>query len=149
MCSAPIVGRVFVGGSRLNLPNTAFAPQTPFKYGSPGANQYPCRSSFDSILYALGAATGQAAYDLNAVGDDAYQLFTDSRLGGVQVIADPDPGRGGSQVNKEESKAGGPVQPPPPPGIPPSSTTASSNVVYQASPGQPYPAMKFGSTVCQ
>jgi hypothetical protein len=145
-CEGATLGRVFIGASRLNLPNTAFAPPTPFKFGS---GQYPCRSSFDSILYALGAATGLSAYDLNASGDDAYAIFTDSRLGGVAVIADPDPGRGGSQVNKEEGKVGGPVQPPPPPGIPPSSSTASASVVMQASPGRPYPAMKFGSTVCQ
>jgi len=140
------VGRVFIAASRLNYPNTAFAPPTPIKFGT---GDYPCRSSFDSILYALGAETGLAAYDLNASGDDAYRIFRDSRLGSVGLIADPDPTRKGSVLNKEEGKVTGEVVPPPPPGLPPSKTTTQANVVLAETPGKPLPAVKFGSTVCQ
>src|SRR4029453_8604497 len=49
------VGRVFFGGTRFNPPGSAFAPPVP---------PFPCRSSFDSILYARGAQSGLRAHHL-------------------------------------------------------------------------------------
>jgi hypothetical protein len=143
VCGAT-VGRVFFGGARLNLPNTAFAPPTPMKFGT---GTYPCRSSFDSIVYALGAVSGLAAYDLNATGDDAFRIFKDERLAALKITAPPVTGQTGQAV-KEVGKVGGPVEPPDPAGIPPSSTTASASVVAKASATSPLPAVRFGSSVC-
>ncbi len=144
-CSSP-VGRVFFAGTRLSLPNTRFAPITPLACGS---GQYPCRSQFDTIIYALGAATGNAAYDLNAAGDDAYRIFRDSRIAAITVLADPDPARGGSSFTADEGLVKGVPKPPPPPGVPPTATTATANVVMARAPGQPAPAVRYGTTVCQ
>jgi hypothetical protein len=138
------VGRVFFGGARLNLPNTAFAPPTPMKFGT---GTYPCRSSFDSIIYVLGATSGLAAYDLNASGDDAFRITKDERLAALKVTAPPITGETGGAV-KEVGKVGTTVDPPDPPGVPPSSTTASASVVIKAVPGAPLPAVRFGSSVC-
>lgn len=144
-CSDP-VGRVFFGGTRLNLPNTVFAPPTPLACGT---GDYPCRSSFDSIVYALGAKTGLAAYDLNASGDDAYRIFRDNRIAAIAMLADPDPGAGGSSFNTDEGEMKAPPKPPPPPGVPPTSTTATANVLMERVPGYPPPSVHYGSTVCQ
>ena len=138
-------GRVFFGGTRLNLPNTQFAPPTPLKHCT---GTYPCRSSFDSIVYFLGAQSGAAAYDVNASGDDAYRVFNDSRLVGLQTQADPGQG-GGSRVNYDEGLMRGAPSPPPLGGIPPNSTTSNMSVVPAQVPGEPPPAVRFGSTVCQ
>jgi hypothetical protein len=142
-----LLGRVFFGGTRLNLPNTVFAPPTPLACG--GTGEYPCRSSFDSVVYALGAKTGLAAYDLNSSGDDAYRIFRDSRITAIGMLADPDPARGGSAFNTDEGEMKGTPKPPPPPGIPPTSTSATANVVMERVPGQPPPSVHYGSTVCQ
>jgi hypothetical protein len=143
VCGATL-GRVFFGGARLNLPNTAFAPPTPMKFGT---GSYPCRSSFDSIVYAVGAVSGLAAYDLNATGDDAFRIFKDERLAALKITAPPVTGQTG-QMAKEVGKAGGPVAPPDPKGVPPSSTTASASVVFKAVAGSTLPAVRFGSSVC-
>jgi hypothetical protein len=144
-CANP-VGRIFYAGTRLSLPNTKFAPITPLACGS---GVYPCRSQFDSILYALGATTGLPAYDLNASGDDAYRIFRDSRIAAITVQADPDPGRGGSSFAPDEGLMKGIPKPPPPPGVPPTTTTATANVVLVREAGRPAPAILYGSTVCQ
>lgn len=146
VCGAPIIGRVFFAGTRLSLPNTKYAPITPLACGS---GTYPCRSQFDSIIYALGAETGQAAYDLNSAGDDAYRIFRDSRIAAITVQADPDPGRGGSSFAPDEGLMKGTPKPPPPPGVPPTATTATANVLMVRAAGQPAPAIRYGSTVCQ
>jgi hypothetical protein len=143
-CTPPILGRVLFGGARLNLPNTAFAPPTPMKFGT---GQYPCRSSFDSIIYVLGAVTGGAAYDLNASGDDAFRISKDERLAALKITAPPVTGQTG-RASKEVGKVGGPVAPPDPPGVPPSSTTASASVVLKTPVGSTLPAVRFGSSVC-
>jgi hypothetical protein len=154
-CTVPVVGskcqgdllqRVFFGGTRLSLPNTKFAPPTPLACS---AGQYPCRSQFDSILYALGVQTGQAAYDLNANGDDAYRIFRDSRIAAIGLQADPNPGAGGARFAADEGLMKGTPKPPPIPGVPPTATTATANVILKREPGQPAPAVQYGSTVCQ
>jgi hypothetical protein len=137
-------GVVFFAGTRFNPPLSAFAPQP-----VPGnAATYPCRSTFDSIIYSLQAASGNAAYDLNATGDDAYAIFQDSRVVGIGMQADPEPGRGGSRFSADEGqrKPGTQEFPPPKPGKPPA---GGSNVRLGYRADHPMPAMKFGSTVCQ
>jgi hypothetical protein len=168
-CSEPLVGakctgtllqRVFYGGTRLSLPNTKFAPSTPLACGcaadpaidSCDPNEqvccgYPCRSQFDSILYAVGVETGDAAYDLNASGDDAYRIFRDSRISAVSFTASVS--GGGSTFVADEGLIKGTPKPPPPPGVPPTVTSATASVVLRREPGQPAPVVQYGSTVCQ
>jgi hypothetical protein len=146
-CTGNLLQRVFFGGTRLSPPNTKFAPPTPNACG--GVGQYPCRSQFDSIIYALGVASGQAAYDLNASGDQAYRIFRDSRIAAISVQADADSSRGGSTFTADEGLMKGTTpKPPPPPGVPPTASTATANVVMKRQPGAPPPAVRYGSTVC-
>ncbi len=63
--------------------------------------------------------------------------------------ADPDPGRGGSSFTPDEGLMKGTPAPPPPPGVPPTATTATANVILAREPGQPAPAIRYGSSVCQ
>jgi len=94
--------------------------------------------------------SGDAAYDLNSGPEDAYRIFRDSRIAAISFQADPDPTRGGSRFTADEGLIRGvPPKPPPPPGVPPTTTTTSSNVVLKREPGQPAPAVQYGSTVCQ
>jgi hypothetical protein len=146
VCQGDMLQRVFYGGTRLSLPNTKYAPPTPLACGT---GEYPCRSQFDSILYALGVKTGQAAYDLNASTDDAYRIFRDSRIAAISFQADPDPGRGGSSFTADEGLMKGVPKPPPPPGVPPTTTSATASVIFKREPGQPTPVVQYGSTVCQ
>jgi hypothetical protein len=145
-CNGELLERVFFGGTRLSLPNTKYAPPTPLACGG---GEYPCRSQFDSILYALGVKSGQAAYDLNAAGDDAYRIFRDSRIAAISFQADPDTSRGGSRFVADEGLMKGTPKPPPIPGVPPTATTATANVIFKREPGQPAPSVQYGSTVCQ
>jgi hypothetical protein len=146
-CNGSLAWRVFFAGTRLSLPNTKFAPPTPLACGT---GEYPCRSQFDSIIYALGAKSGAAAYDLNSgAADDAYRIFRDSRIAAITMQADPDPGRGGSSFAPDEGLMKGVPKPPPPPGVPPTAQTATANVVIAREPGKPAPAVRYGSTVCQ
>jgi hypothetical protein len=102
-------GRVFFAGSRLIPPGTQFAPPPP-----------PCRSSFDSILYAVGAATGNAAYDLNATGQDEYVEYQSQKIQAVQV-------KGGIVV---VDRGLGAEVPPPPPAPPDVLVPPTSGSVY-------------------
>jgi hypothetical protein len=145
-CEGALLQRVFFGGTRLSVPNTKFAPPTPL---SCSTGEYPCRSQFDSVLYALGVKSGLAAYDLNSASDDAYRIFRDSRIAAIFFQADPDPGRGGSRFGVDEGLVKGVPKPPPPPGIPPTTTSATASVVLKREPGQPAPVVQYGSTVCQ
>ena len=128
-------GRVFFGGTRFNRPASTYAPPVP---------PFPCRSSFDSILYALGAQSGLAAYNL-AFGN-TYQIFQDSRIVALSTQAAP----GASRLAKDEglAKTGQPIEPPPPMGLSPT-TQATQNVIPVSGPGLPQPSVRFGSTVCQ
>jgi hypothetical protein len=145
-CSSDALGRVFFAGTRLSDPNTLFAPPTPLACG---LGNYPCRSQFDSIIYALGATTGLAAYNMNPAGDQAYRIFRDSRLVAIGMQGDPDPGRGGASFTADEGLVKTVPKPPPPPGVPPQETTATANVMMAREEGQPPPAVYYGSTVCQ
>jgi hypothetical protein len=129
------LGRVFFGGTRFNAPNTPNAPPVP---------PYPCRSSFDSILYAVGAETGLAAYDLPS--GLSYMIFQDSRIVALSTEASPRE----ALLAKDEglAKAGAPISPPPEMGLAPT-TQSTQNVIPVAGLGLPTPAVRFGSTVCQ
>jgi hypothetical protein len=133
---APPRGIALFAGTRFNAPLSAYAPVPP---------PYPCRSSFDSILYALGSRSGQAAYDLNATGDNAYSIFRDSRLVAIGTQADPTQGTG-STLNKDEGliKAGALPAPPPKAGQP---STVGGSVTPALVGG--VPTFRFGSTACQ
>jgi hypothetical protein len=135
----PPQGVAFFVGTRFNPPGSAYAPVPP---------PFPCRSTFDSIVFVLNADSGTAAYDLNATGDDAYVIFQNSRIAGIQVMADPSSPTGAA-VAKDEGlmKPTEPIDPPPQPGLPPQTTTP--DVRPEAQPGQPLPTVRFGSTVCQ
>jgi hypothetical protein len=146
-CSGTLLQRVFFGGTRLSLPATMFAPPTPLACDNNGA--YPCRSQFDSILYALGVETGEAAYDLNSSTDDAYRIFRDSRIAAISFQADPNPGQGGSRFAADEGLIKGVPKPPPPPGVPPTTTVGASSVTMWGGSGQPQPVVQYGSTVCR
>jgi hypothetical protein len=109
----------------------------------------PCRSQFDSILYALISQTGDDAYDLNSGDEDSYRVFRDQRLSAVSMFADPDTSRGGSRLNPDAGRLKGAPKPPPPAGIPPTASSVSASVTMKREAGQPPPAIHYGSTVCQ
>jgi len=93
----------------------------------------------------LGARYGQAAYDLNSAGDDAYSIYRDSRVVALTTQADPNQGTG-SSLNKDEGlmAAGTPPAPPPKPGKP---AGAGSNVSPATKGG--VAIVRFGSTACR
>ena len=128
-------GRVFFAGTRFNAPNSQFAPPVP---------PFPCRSSFDSIIYPLGAESGLSAYDVGTGND--YVIFQDSRIAALSTQAAPK----GAILAKDEglSKPGQPIKPPPPMGLSPT-TQSTQNVIPVSGPGLPQPTVRFGSTACQ
>jgi hypothetical protein len=107
----------------------------------------PCRSSFDSIVFALNINTGGAAFDLQSA-DDTYTLFQDSRLVGLFTTYSPDTSSGGKLV-LDEGLVKGTVQPPPPAGQPQGLYSSNYSVSSVIKPLTPAPGVRFGSTVCQ
>lgn len=68
--------RVFFAATRFNPAGTVNAPPPP-----------PCRSSFDSLVFALGALTGNAAYNLNSgSGQDEYVEYIGEKVQAIQVV---------------------------------------------------------------
>ena len=128
-------GRVFFAGTRFNAPNTQFAPVVP---------PYPCRSSFDSILYGLAAKSGLAGYVIDGA-TNGFAIFQNSRIAALSTEASPIM----SQLAKDEGLAtpGAPITPPPNMGRAPSA--GPTTVTVRGGPGIPQPAVRFGSTVCQ
>jgi hypothetical protein len=108
--SDPPAGRVFFAATRFNLPGTPNAPAPP-----------PCRSSFDSLLVALGAESGLAAYDLSSGGDDRFLQVTGQRIQAVRVA-------GGRLVVDMGLGAQNPPPPPAPPSTPPPVQNPLQNV---------------------
>jgi len=117
-------GRVFFAGTRFNALTATV-----------------CASSFDSVLFALEAATGGAAYDLNLSGDDRFVTLTNQRVNAVQVVA-------GRLVVDMGLGAQNPPQPPAPPVTAPPAPGPNANVsVVSNVPGTiPF---KLGSSVCR
>jgi hypothetical protein len=139
-----ILGRVFFAGTRFNPPNSTFAP-TPCT--GPACNPVvPCRSSFDSIFYALGAKSGDAAFDLNLNEDDAFVVIDNSKIAAVGIIAAPETGGGDDAETKvfiDEGLGAG--------AMPPSnSVPEGGNAPGQAGSGGVTTAMvRTSSTICQ
>jgi hypothetical protein len=67
--------RVFFAVTRFNPAGTLTAPPPP-----------PCRSSFDSQVFALAGNTGNAAFDLNASGQDEFVQYTGEKVQAIQVV---------------------------------------------------------------
>jgi hypothetical protein len=116
-------GRVFFAGTKFNPAGSS------------------CASSFDSIIFALEAATGGAAFDLNASGDDRSVTLTNQRINAVQVVA-------GKLVVDMGLGAQNPPPPPTPPATAPPAPGPNANVsVVSNVPGTiPF---KLGSSVCR
>jgi hypothetical protein len=134
----PPNGRVFFVGTRFNPPG---AP-SPFEAPVPP----PCVSSFDSILFAVGAESGGAAYDF---GGSEYYKMSGQRVQGVRVA-------GGQLVLDTGLQAQNPPPPPAPPVVLPPVPSPISNVRFGSSQtnnnGLPIPGtMPFisGSTTCR
>jgi hypothetical protein len=72
----------------------------------PGAAD--CIPNFNSAFFGLGAVTGDAAYDLNAAGDDRYVLMTGQKINAVR-------GASGQIVLDKGVLGAAPPAPPPPP----------------------------------
>ena len=127
-------GRVFFAGSRFNPPGTQFAPPPP-----------PCRSSFDSILFALGAGSGNAAYDLNGTGQDEYVEYSSQKVNAIQV-------KSGILVVDRGLGAEVPPPPPAPPEILTAPTTGSVyaglSIPTQFKVSNRSMAFQMGSAVC-
>ena len=138
--SDPPLGRVFFAGNRFNLPATANAPTPP-----------PCVSSFDAILFAVGAESGNAAYDLNS-SDGRSVTKIGQRVQAVRVAQ-------GRLVVDTGLSADIAPPPPAPPVILPAAAAPLGNVLYGASPTSPlwgqYQAGQFSmnfktsSSVCK
>jgi hypothetical protein len=133
----PPAARVFFAANRFNPPGSANAPQpTP-----------PCISSFDAILFALGAESGNAAYDLSASGDDRFAVKTGQRVQAIRAS-------GGRLVVDTGLQADIAPPPPQPPVALPPQPAPLANVFLGAQPGTPLftqsPAsFKVGSSVCR
>ena len=129
------IGRVFFTGTRFNPPGTPEAPPP-----------FPCRSSFDSVVFVVGAETGQAAFDLSAVGggtSDQFLVFKDSRLLGVQLAPDVRTSATGTNATRvvldeglvKTDASGNPIiKTPPPKGIQPINVArVSTEAAFSAS----------------
>lgn len=71
--------RVSFGATRFNKPSDPDAPPVP---------PYPCRSSFDSLVYGLKADAGTGAYNLPNDGG-AAEFIEDTRIMALAVVAHP------------------------------------------------------------
>jgi hypothetical protein len=115
-------GRVIYAGTRFN---------------PAGSN---CASSFDSILALLQGATGGAAYDLNASGDDRFLTITNQRVNAVQVVG------GQLVVDMGLGAQNPPPAPAPPATAPPAPGPANVSTVANIPGTVPF---KLGSSVCR
>ena len=80
--------RVAFGATRFNPPGSPDAPPVP---------PYPCRSSFDSVVYGLKSESGTGAYNLPQDGG-AAQFVQNARILTLAMIPDPPTGQGGVQA---------------------------------------------------
>jgi hypothetical protein len=135
-------GRVFFAGTRFNPPGSTFAPPVP---------PYPCRSSFDSVVFGLGAVSGLGAFNLSTGPNTAMIVISGVRMTGISISTDATPGNmSGTRVNLDFGKAGGLPNPPPPPGINPNTGGAPAilSTLPAGSGANSFPGATF-VTVCQ
>ena len=101
-----------------------------------------CISSFDSILFALTAGTGAAAYDMGQADPTVgYKTFINAKIAGVEVV-------NGQLVLDQSIGVGAPPLPPAPPTTLPPSSGGDGDVFL----GSALPAsmpFRVGSVVCQ
>jgi len=124
----PLVARgdpfniVFFIGTQFNPAGTSLDPAAD-----------PCTSSFDSIIFALNADNGNAAYDLQTgATDDRSAIWRGQKVQNITA-------RGGKVVLDTGLQAGGAPPPPPPPA--PQSNSAYASVSTTAT--------RYGSPVCK
>jgi hypothetical protein len=131
-------GIVLFGATRFNPPGTPEAPPP-----------YPCRSSFDSIVYVLDAAAGGAAFNTGQ-GDGSYVLQKNSRLVGIGTAADPSPTGAGTKIVVDEGikKQGVPPTAPAKRGVPPQTTTGGGAGTVPDAVGRNVAISAMGSSVC-
>jgi hypothetical protein len=127
----PLVAQVDSANANANVVffiGTQFNPA-----GTSTTSTEPCVSSFDSILFAVNAVSGNAAYDLQlGATDDRSAIWRGQK---VQNITS----RNQKVVLDTGLNAGGPPAPPPPPTVQNSSAGAS---VFTN-------AVRYGSPVCK
>jgi hypothetical protein len=100
---------------------------------SPDVNADKCVSSFDSILFAVGAISGNAAYDLQTGStDDRSAIWRGQKVQNLTA-------RGGKVVLDTGLQAGSAPPPPPPPA--PQSNSAFASVSTTGT--------RYGSPVCK
>ena len=100
--------------------------------GTSATSTEPCVSSFDSILFAVTAVSGNAAYDLSATGDDRSAIWRGQKVQNITA-------RNKKIVLDTGLNAGAPPPPPPPPT--PQSSNALASVFTTA--------VRYGSPVCK
>jgi hypothetical protein len=135
----PPLGRVFFVGNKFNpIQSTATS----------------CVSSFDSTLFALGAESGNAAYDLNATGSDLSITLTGQKVMSVNVT-------GGNLVVDRGLLAQNPPPPPAPPVPAPPAPALNADVFFGPQPnatgvsgigtlvGSNPVTYRLGSSVCR
>jgi hypothetical protein len=137
--SNPPLGRVLFGGVRFN------------QIGS----ITPCRSSFDSVIFALAAQTGGVGFDISSGTNPAMFTYTGAYLTSINILAS---GTSPTSTNSATvaptfASAGAPPPPPPPAGLNSTPTTSSTvkNIVTSLPAGaglSSIPATSFVQ-VCQ
>ena len=131
--ATPPLGRVFFVGNKFN-PITSTSAS--------------CVSSFDAIIFAVGAESGQAAYDLNAAGQDLSITKTGQRIQAVRVA-------GGKLVLDTGLQADIAPPPPAPPAPAPPAPALNSDVFFGPQPSalalvaQSPISFKLGTSVCR
>jgi hypothetical protein len=92
----------------------------------------PCVSSFDSILFALDSLSGNAAYDLNATGDDRSAIWRGQKVQNITAR--------NKQIVLDTGLNAGTAPPPPPPPTPQGNSAVPSVFTN---------FIRYGSPVCK
>ncbi|HXY40849.1 MAG TPA: hypothetical protein VEQ10_14355, partial [Vicinamibacteria bacterium] len=99
-----------------------------------------CVSSLDSVLFALTGVAGDAAFDLNATGQDKYIQLPDQLITDIQIVRQ-NPTSGQLNISRG---IGGIGAPPPVPGVPQGKNAAPPTH------GDVYPLdIRLSSSACQ
>jgi len=92
----------------------------------------PCVSSFDSILFALDSLSGNAAYDLNATGDDRSAIWRGQKVQNITAR--------NKRIVLDTGLNAGTAPPPPPPPTPQGNSAVPSVFTN---------FIRYGSPVCK